>query len=203
MPLNIITPCKRPKNLAKVAKSIKQSIPDNDYRWMIIFDCEKGEVPESFIPDNAEVYYHKNQLSIGGNAQRAFALNLIDNNDFIFQLDDDTIMLTKLWRTLKDRKEEFIHFRMYDSTGNFYIEVGTKPELGFLDTGSFVFRKELWNQCTYDDFSDPAQDCKMGIKYFKAAKTSAYIPQPLSIYNALRKNAKHWNGPTFINELQF
>ena len=63
MYLNIITPCSRPENLHKIAESI--NIPKDNYRWIVV--CDLDELPNAnLIPQNCEIYTHKNKESVAG-----------------------------------------------------------------------------------------------------------------------------------------
>ena len=52
--LNIVTPCIRPENLARINRSISDTIPRDLYRWIVVCDAE--EVPDIELPDIG-VYY--------------------------------------------------------------------------------------------------------------------------------------------------
>ena len=96
--LSIVTPCSRPDNLNLLANSINRSRKDLPFviDWYIVFDqgcvnyCS-AEVP--YMPEGVSVYfsYLIEPHSKAGNAQRNYALDLIDQG-FVCFLDDDNLL---------------------------------------------------------------------------------------------------------------
>ena len=98
MILNIITPCSRPENLHLISKSI--NIPKENYRWIVVFDFD--ELPDKeLIPNNCEVYLHRDSDSTAGHAQRNYAIDLIEDG-YVYSNDDDTLLHPELWENIKD-----------------------------------------------------------------------------------------------------
>jgi hypothetical protein len=180
MKLNIITPCSRPENLIKISHSI--NIPRENYRWIVVFDSESFPDKE-LIPDNCEVYLHKNPKSIAGHSQRNFALDLIKEGH-IYSNDDDTIIHPNLWENIKDLDHDFISFSQLEKHGGLRLK-GNIVKLNFIDSHNFIVNIDtIGNTRFYIDRYNAdgyfAEEC------YEKAETKIFIDQPLSIYNYLR-----------------
>lgn len=178
--LNIITPCSRPQNLLKISESI--NIPKENYRWIVVFDSENPP-NKDLIPDNCEIYCHINKLSSSGNAQRNYALDLIDDG-YVYFNDDDTIIHPRLWENIKNLNEDFISFKQLDKFGRPKMN-GTDIRVGGIDTHQYIVKKEIigdgkWINHLYEADGHFAVDC------YKKSKTKKWIDDYLSIYNLLR-----------------
>jgi glycosyltransferase involved in cell wall biosynthesis len=177
--INIVTPCSRPENLGAIAGSI--NIPESSYRWIVVFDAD--EIPSIDLPNNAEVYAHRNTESRSGNAQRNFANKMI-RGGYVLYLDDDTILHPKLWESVKECKEDLVGWKQCNKDNSHRLSVG-EWQVGFIDSGSFMV-----DQNTMGD-SDWALDRYDADGYFARemrlkAKTVKEIYDYLSIYNYLR-----------------
>jgi hypothetical protein len=177
--LNIITPCSRPENLKKIAESI--NIPRENYRWIVVFDSET--LPDkSFIPENCEAYSHKNPASKVGNAQRNFALDLIETGHVYFN-DDDTLMHPELWENIKNLDNDFITFFQQFKNGKLRL-IG-KVRLAMIDSHNYIASRDLidnsrWNLNRYD------ADGLFAIECHKKSKKHIVLEKVLSTYNSLR-----------------
>jgi hypothetical protein len=177
--LNIITPCTRPENLARIAASI--NIPRDRYRWIVVFDADT--VPDG-VPDVCEAYAIKNSASCYGNAQRNHALNLIDRGHVYFN-DDDTLLHPKLWETVCHISAELISFsqELPDKT----VRSGCKLTASNIDTHQLIIDRGLvgdtrWSLSDYAADGYFAQECDG-----KFPKRHVVLPDVLSIYNELRR----------------
>lgn len=199
--LNIVTACKRPKNLHTISDNIKSIIPRDSYRWIVVFDGEENEIPKHYIPDNCEYYYHPCPVSVGGYAQKNKAFDLIEKGH-VYQLDDDTVILNDLWTEVCDKEEDFIHFKQYKPNGHELNHVDGELKKFKLDTGCFIFHSDvLKKQLRYRNTADPFSDSYFAILAHKHARKKLFIDKPLSIYNALRPNDLGWwiVGPKLKN----
>ena len=171
MYLNIITPCSRPQNLKLISESI--NIPKENYRWIVVFDGL--EIPE--VPTNSEAYSIKDNLSIYGNAQRNYALDLITDG-YVYFNDDDTIIHPELWDEIKDKDADFISFKQSNKDGSLRLE-GNEIIPNFIDSHNFVASSKCintrWVLNRYDADAFFAMEC------YKNAKETLYIPKILSI----------------------
>lgn len=174
--VNIITPCSRPENLEKIARSI--NFPK--YRWIVVFD---GPIPEN-RPAQAECYSVINKNSISGNAQRNFALDLVEDG-WIYFNDDDTVIHPDLWDAIKDLDADFASFKQVFPSGVLRLE-GKSVTLNNIDSHNFIMDysllgKSRWNLQRYDADGLFAYECWLKSRNYK------YIDKVLSVYNALRK----------------
>ena len=180
MYINFITPCSRPENLIKISKSI--NLPKENYRWIVV--CDSENLPkQEFIPNNCEIYLHKNKDSISGNSQRNFAIDKIKKGYLYFN-DDDTLIHPELWENVKNLDDDFIHFQQSHKNGTIRL-LTNEVAVNHIDSHNFMvsmnivgdirFRLNLYNADGYF-----ASDC------FKNSKNYKTIDKVLSIYNLLR-----------------
>lgn len=178
--INIVTPCSRPENLHKISQSI--NIPKENYRWIVVFD--RDELPDSkLIPDNCEVYLHRDSKSIVGHAQRNFALDII-HDGYVYFNDDDTILHKDLWENIKYVDDDFISFQQLNKDGSLRLN-GDKVDLNHIDSHNFIFKKSVVNGITFRiDYY--GADGIFAKSCYDNSKTKKYINKPLSVYNLLR-----------------
>jgi hypothetical protein len=180
MYLNIITPCSRPENLIKISESI--NIPRSNYRWIVVFDSLY--LPDKdLIPMNCEIYTHKDEMSISGNAQRNFALNLIKEG-YVYFNDDDTLIHVDLWENIKNLKNDFISFKQLNKNGTLRLE-GNNIKVCEIDSHNFIVE----NSIIYNNIfilNNYAADGLFAEACFKNSKSYIYLNKELSIYNILR-----------------
>lgn len=183
--LNIITPCSRPENLLSIEKSI--NIPREYYRWIIVFDLE--EFPDaSLIPDSCEKYLLKDKESIVGNAQRNFALDLVEKGH-IYINDDDTEIHPNLWNSIKDFNDDFISFAQAAVNGEIRL-LGNTIQVGNIDSHNFIISVRAmgdirWILNRYEADGIFAENVFRRVSS-QDNMTVRYIPEVLSIYNSLR-----------------
>jgi hypothetical protein len=178
--LNIITPCSRPKNLLLISESI--NIPKENYRWIIVFDGDT--LPDAeLIPDNCEIYTHRNEQSKAGHSQRNFALKLI-NEGYVYSNDDDTIIHPELWDNIKDLDEDFISFKQEDANGNPRL-AGNVISIGGIDSHNFIVKRSIIGDTLFDITKYDA-DGYFAIECYSKSKTKNWINKSLSKYNYLR-----------------
>jgi hypothetical protein len=181
--LNIITPCCRPENLHKISESI--NIPKDNYRWIVVFDMD--QLPDkNLIPDNCEVYLHRNPHSIAGHSQRNFALEFI-RNGYIYSNDDDTILHKDLWENIKDLDSDFITFFQEDKFGT--IRLVGEVEINKIDSHNFIVKYDIIGETKFI-INQYAADGYFAIECYNKAKTKTKIDKVLSTYNSLN-NSRH------------
>jgi hypothetical protein len=177
--LNIITPCSRPKNLHKISESI--NIPNDNYRWIVVMDLE--DMPnQELIPSNCEVHLHKNPLSVFGNSQRNYALDLVQNGHVYFN-DDDTTIHPELWDNIKDLTQGFISFSQNNQDGSLRL-VGNEIKLYAIDSHNFIVDINVIQSTRFKiDFYDA--DGYFAVECYNKSSSKVFIPKVLSIYNIL------------------
>ena len=180
MYLNVITPCSRVENLPKIAESL-QAIPTSKLRWIVVFDSPK--LPDK-CPPEAECYAYWKRGSIAGNAQRNYALDKISKGH-VYLLDDDTLLHPSLWKNIKDLdNHDFISFRQVEKGGALRLR-GDRIEVNYIDTGNFIFSHSLPKSTRFIEDKYDA-DGYFAKELIQKAHSPIYIPEDLSIYNALR-----------------
>jgi len=178
MYLTIITPCVRYGNLAAIERSI--NIPKENFRWIVVID---GTCIPKHLPEKCEYYLHTDENSKVGNAQRNFALNLIDDG-WVYFNDDDTTLHHLLWRRIEKFENDFISFSQINKDGSLRLK-GDVVKLNYIDSHNFVVKRECigdtrWEIDKYNADGLFAEEC------YKKSKNPLFIPKVLSIYNSLR-----------------
>lgn len=182
MYLNIITACTRIENLLIISDSIKNTIPKENYRWIVVFDSDRLPDKE-LIPDNCEYYLHHNDLSIVGNSQKNFALGII-NTGYIYMNDDDTIIHPNLWENIKNLdNNDFISFMQENKNGKMRLRGNTIRE-GKIDSHNFIISFNILGDTRWE-IDKYSADGKFAEKIYKKSKKHIYIPIILSTYNSL------------------
>jgi hypothetical protein len=178
--LNIITPCSRPENLNTIAKSI--NIPRENYRWIVVFDG--FTLPDKeLIPDNCEVYLHRDKESKAGHSQRNFALKLIDKGH-VYSNDDDTIIHPELWDNIKNLDDDFITFGQEEKTGRLRLR-GNVVAVYKIDSHNFIYKHSIIGDTIFD-ITDYNADGHFAVECFGKAESKIWIDKVLSTYNYLR-----------------
>jgi hypothetical protein len=177
MYLNIITPSIRPNNLHAIAQSI--NIPRDSYRWIVVFDLDA--VPDG-MPDNAECYAVKDVSSNSGNAQRNYALSLVNSGHVYFN-DDDTTMHPDLWGEVSGLSNDFISFMQQSKDGKQRLQ-GNYIQVGHIDSHNFIVHSDIIEDSRfilnlYEADGYFAREC------YNKASNPIYLEKVLSIYNSL------------------
>ncbi len=135
--MTMITPCTSPSNLMKIKDSI-----DFDYvnEWIIVYDGSKvpGN-PKLFIENPKINEYIYTGEGAGGNPERNFALDRIQNEDtFLYFLDEDKSIHKDLYKLLNVVDSGKIYtFNQTNGTKGDAIEVGP------IDAGMFLIDFKL------------------------------------------------------------
>lgn len=182
--LTIITPCSRPENLQKIEESI--NIPKDRYRWIVVVDGNisyEGRHIYNNVPKNCELYYIDNSESVCGNAQRNYALDLIEDG-WVYFNDDDTLIHPQLWKNIENRREDFISFIQLEKDGTMRLS-GKNISLNNIDSHNFIISshiigRERWVLNRRDADGVFAYNC------YQRAVSKIWINKPLSIYNSLK-----------------
>ena len=180
MYINIITPCSRPENLHSISQSI--NIPRSNYRWMVVFDLD--QIPEhNLIPENCEVFLHRDPNSCVGHSQRNYAIDLISSG-FVYSNDDDTVIHPDLWDNIKDIDDDFISFTQQSKDGSVRLK-GDIIELYNIDNHNFIVKRDIIGDSRFI-INDYSADGLFAKECYNKSKTKIFIDKPLSVYNFLR-----------------
>ena len=180
--LNIVTPCSRPENLHIISKSI--NIPAQHYKWWVVFDAHA--MPDhALIPANCEPLLHAGGQA--GHAQRNYALDRI-HAGHVYMNDDDTVVHAQLWSHVQHLHHDLISFKQNDAKGNLRL-MGNRFKTGGMDSHNFMVSRVMIGDTRWG--SSYAADgrfaqCMHDKLTTNAAFTVHYIPEVLSVYNALR-----------------
>jgi hypothetical protein len=184
--LNIITPCSRPYNLLDISNSI--NIPKENYRWIVVFDSES--LPNLTLPENCECYAIKDPMSVSGNAQRNYALSLVESGHIYFN-DDDTTIYNELWENIKDLENDFIIFSQADKNGDIRLrgdviqEFSLETLVSNIDSHNFIFSKDILEDSVFE-LGKYFADGIFATEIYNKSKDINVIDKVLSIYNILR-----------------
>jgi hypothetical protein len=180
--LNLITPCTRPKNLFTIAESIRDTIPRECYRWIVVFDA--ASIPNCPLPANAEYHAVHVPGSISGNGQRNYALDLVEHGHVYFQ-DDDTAVHPDLWSNINHLNNvDFISFKQAHKSGALRLD-GRDIRVGSIDSHNFVSAYSAIGRKRWI-LGDYCADGHFAHDVYNASKTVVYIDRVLSVYNVLR-----------------
>jgi hypothetical protein len=180
--LNIITPCTRPQNLHAIAQSISDTIPRDNYRWIVVFDASEMNITN--LPENAEYYAVRVQDSISGNGQRNYAIDLVQDGHVYFN-DDDTTIHPDLWSAVSHFDDaEFISFRQVHKNGAHRLE-GKYIKVGGIDSHNFIVKHSVigptrWILGAY------CADGYFASEVYNNSTKIVYVDRVLSVYNSLR-----------------
>lgn len=186
--INIITPSVRIGNLIKIGDSI--NIPRANYRWIVVIDAlkmDKGKHETdrgilNMYPPNAQIYFHGQQGSVFGNVQRNFALDLVED-DYVYFLDDDTLLHPDLWNSVKNLNNDFIHFNQQHKNGS--KRIGGVVKLNHIDSGSVLIHHSLIGGTRWV-LHRRAADGVFIEEVYGRAKSPIFINKNLSTYNKIR-----------------
>ena len=98
--ITIITPCSRIHNLPMLYESIKF---DKIHKWIIVYDTTVNSYCHSFIHSEQiiEVDCKSSLNGVVGNTQRNYALSLVEDDNYIYFLDDDNIIHPDFWKIIE------------------------------------------------------------------------------------------------------
>lgn len=178
--INIVTPCSRPNNIKKVYESI--NIPSENYHWYVIMDMDY--VPNG-LPENYNITYipYRDTKSLAGNSQRNLALELI-TDDYVYFLDDDTIMHSEFWDTVKNFNNDIIVFNQAFKDGSLRL-FGGHIGPSVVDTGNILTRRGTIGNIKWD-VAEYNADGQFFMDVSKKTKSKKYIPKIISYYNKLK-----------------
>jgi hypothetical protein len=185
--ITIITPSCNIKNLPMLYYSIKF---DKINKWIIVYDTTKDSYCHIFSNHNqiVEVDCKSSLNGIVGNTQRNYGLSLVDDDNFIYFLDDDNIIHPDFWKIIDKLEHDTIHtFNQYREKNNLdNILLGNKIELNCIDTAMYIIHKNMigdikWQEDLYEADGKFISDIFLTGKY-----KQIYFYNSFSYYNYLK-----------------
>jgi len=180
----IITPCSRPFNLEQISKFIPK-----ECTWVISFDNRVTDKP---IIENA-ICLNSPYTGNYGNLNRNFALEYlkdkINDDDWIYVLDDDNIIHEEWYDYIKDKLSGYsmVQWGQCFSHKMHRSFSPEKPLKGTIDTAQYMVRWGAVKHIRFDDF-DYEADGKYAEDCFNAIGFSLRIQKDLCYFNYLRSN---------------
>lgn len=190
--IHVITACSRPNNLDALFFSIEQEL-GSERNWHIVLDglalteeeCTRviehyAEIPWIFIT----VFTDTTLSRAGGQSLKNLALQGKEfaPDDWIYFLDDDTIVHPHLWTQLV-QAERFDILLGQQDLGT-HVRTDIIPRMTFMDQGQYVIRQRVRDQDTI-----PEHYCGDGEFIEHLCKKTLMIKRvktPISYYNKLR-----------------
>jgi hypothetical protein len=157
-------------NLEAIRRSI--NIPRENFRWICVFDSTS--IPHN-LPENCEAYMHTSPNSRVGNAQRNFAIDLVEKGHLYFN-DDDTCIHPSLWGKIEHLDDyDFIHFSQIWKNGALRLK-GDVVSVRNIDTHTFIVRRDCigdtrWIPNIYEGDGIFAEEC------YKKSILPIFIPE--------------------------
>ena len=140
--ITIITPCSRVQNLPMLYESIQF---DKIHKWIIVYDTTIDSYYHSFLSHKQilEVDCKSSLNGVVGNTQRNYGLSLVDDDNYIYFLDDDNIIHPNFWKIVEELETDTIHtFNQYrDKHEN--ILLGNRIEINYIDTTMYIIHKNM------------------------------------------------------------
>ena len=124
MKLHVVTACSRPENLPQVASSI----PELAVWWLV------GKAPNALDRSH---YFLPAPMSVGGQAQKNLALEYIDGDDWVYFLDDDTVMHPDFPSVLAGYDTQPVRGLVFSSDSRSLSDV----RVGCIDQGQYVLKR--------------------------------------------------------------
>ena len=140
--ITIITPCSRIHNLPMIYESIKF---DKINKWIIVYDTTVNTCYHSFIHSEQiiEVECKSSLNGVVGNTQRNYGLSFVEEDNYIYFLDDDNIIHPDFWEIIEELETDTIHTfnQIRDKYNN--ILLGNSIEMYHIDTAMYIIHKNM------------------------------------------------------------
>ena len=106
--ITIITPCSRIHNLPALYESIEF---DKINKWIIVYDTTVNNYCPSFLSHKQiiEVDCKSSLNGLVGNTQRNYGLSFVEDDNYIYFLDDDNIIHPNFWKIIEELETDTIH----------------------------------------------------------------------------------------------
>ena len=187
--ITIITPCSRIQNLPMLYESIKF---DKIHKWIIVYDTTVNSYCHSFIHSEQiiEVECKSSLNGVVGNTQRNYGLSLVDDDNFIYFLDDDNIIHPNFWKIVEELEKDTIHtFNQYrDKHG--HILLGNRIEMNYIDTAMYIIHKNMIGDIKWQEDLYQADGKFISDVYVTGRYKHKYFQKYYCYYNYLKNYYK-------------
>jgi len=206
---HIITPFTRVQNIVALIHSVDEFYKQAKFRiqWNVVFDRNTimlqdvlssifNSYTKKLFNLNWEIktYIYEGEENTGGFNSRNYVLKHLvvipeNLNDYVFFLDDDTVLHEKLVKFVNGIKK----YEEYDIiVGHQEIFPGQRRltaskenmKVGHVDTGSFICKLDIFNNYLFNN--SYCADGEFIEKMMEEKKTFLYLNQNISYYNLLK-----------------
>lgn len=195
---NIVTPVSRPENLSALYLSVAEQGQEfwNRIIWWLVYDgvpiVEKSLNPTGSKEEfEVKSIYTKIPGSVSGNAQRNIAIDNIQNDSWIWFLDDDNIMYPNFLKTIEaqinsDSNIKGLIFNQLNKDKTLRLKASPEnTKVNHIDTAQFIINKNIIdNEFQIDLYN--ADGLFIEDTYNQHRDKFKFIDEPLCYYNYLR-----------------
>ncbi len=187
MKLSIVTPCIRPQNLARIARTIPKGA-----QWIIVMDRPSvGDVPLDLLKSSSvEVYSYLGGL--WGNEQRNFGM-WVATGEFVYFLDDDNVIHPRLVPLLEQvtrlHAEPVLVMNQQLKSGKLRMRASIPPRPGGTDTAQVVVPRALALGHRWVSTQHDADGRFFGDIYAAHPERFVFVDEVACYYNYLRSAA--------------
>ncbi len=153
--LNIITRCSRQQNLLKIIETL--FLKDFAIIWHIIFDINKiKEIDSNLLYtlsniNYIKIYYDKSDInSYGYNLINKIIKSIINENSFIYLLDDDNILhenFNILYKLINEKEiiifNQFINYKDFTNSKYRYASIDN-VKIGSIDAAQYIIKRNVF-----------------------------------------------------------
>jgi len=184
--ITIITPCSRIQNLPMLYESIKF---DKINKWIIVYDTTVNSYCHSFIHSEQiiEVDCKSSLNGVVGNTQRNYGLSFVEEDNYIYFLDDDNIIHPNFWKIIEELETYTIHtFNQYrDEHG--HVLLGNRIEMNYIDTAMYIIHKNMIGDIKWQEDLYQADGKFISDVYSTGKYKHKYFNKYYCYYNYLKK----------------
>ena len=183
--ITIITPCSRIHNLPMLYESIKF---DKIHKWIIVYDTTVNSYCHSFIHSEQiiEVDCKSSLNGVVGNTQRNYALSLVEDDNYIYFLDDDNIIHPNFWEIVEELETDTIYtFNQYRDKHE-HILLGNRIEMNYIDTAMYIIHKNMIGDIKWQEDLYQADGKFISDVYLTGRYKHKYFQKYYCYYNYLK-----------------
>ena len=221
--INIVTPCSRPNNLGRIARSILRGLVNHGWpievRWWIVFDTnrlDQNKINEACLNISDGQYWVLSPTVLlnqskgsAGHQHRNLVLDFLEkrNEDgWFYSVDDDNILHEKFYEVIRELKEDLTAVAVNQILKNGKPNcspVNKQPlkampenmKTYFVDTAQVIFNLKKMKGVRFDE-SQYKADGMLIEELFEKEGGFAFIDKDLSYYNFLKCNETRTNKTT-------